>query len=78
MSTEIGQQGIRFLFCNNLLYGFDIKRLNIGCIGHTGVGHDGCGVGIDQHDFVTQFSKGLAGLCAGIIKFTGLAYNNRA
>ena len=43
-----------------------------------GIGHDGCRVRINQHNFVSERPQGLAGLGAGVIELTGLTDNNGA
>jgi hypothetical protein len=42
----------------------------------TGVGHDGGRVTVHQHNFISLFLQGFAGLGSGIIKFTSLADDN--
>ena len=39
----------------------------------SGIGHDGGGIGIDQHHPVAFLAQRLAGLGAGIVEFAGLA-----
>ena len=48
-------------------------RLDIGGVGHAGIGHDRGGVGIDQNDPVALLAERLAGLGAGIVEFAGLS-----
>ena len=53
-------------------------RLDVGHISHLRVSHDGGRIRIHQNNFVTFFTQRLAGLCARIVEFTGLADNDRA
>ena len=47
-------------------------------VGDALVGHDGGGVGIDQHGFDAFLAEGFAGLGAGVVKFGGLADDDGA
>ena len=73
-----GQNGIGALFGDNLFHRLPHNRLDIGDIGHIGVGHNRGRIGIDEDDFIALFAQSLTGLRAGIVEFTGLADNNRA
>ena len=42
------------------------------------VGHDGCGVRVNQYNLKTFFLQRTAGLGAGIVKFGSLTDDNRA
>ena len=61
-------------FCNC----FRRDGFNIGCIRHVRIGHDGGRIGIHKNDPVSFLAEGFAGLCTGIIKFTGLPNNDGA
>ena len=43
-----------------------------------GIGHDGCRVGINQHNLVSERPQGLASPSARVIELTGLTDDNRA
>ena len=47
-------------------------------VGDALVGHDGGGVGIDQHGFDAFLAEGFAGLGAGVVKFGGLTDDDGA
>jgi len=49
---------------------------DVGSIRRVGIGHDGGGIGVDEHDLVAPFAKRLTGLSAGIIEFASLANDN--
>ncbi len=77
LSAQVGQERVRALLGNDFGHARQVQRLDVGCIGHAGIGHD-CGrIGIDQHDLEAQFPQGLAGLRAGIIEFAGLPDHDR-
>ncbi len=58
---------------DDLFHDLRRDRFDIGGVRHVGVGHDGGGIGIDQHHPVTFLAQRLAGLGAGIVEFAGLA-----
>ena len=58
------QQRIRPFLLDDLFHRLPVDRLDIGGIGHAGVGHDGGRVGVDQDHPVTLFLQCLAGLGA--------------
>ena len=72
------QYHIRTFFFDDFAYHFPVNRLDVGSISHFRVGHDSRRVRVYQNDAVTLFAQCLTGLCAGIVKFTGLADNDRA
>ena len=49
------------------------ERLNVRAMGHVGIGHDGGGVGVGQHHFVTLGLERLARLRARVVELGGLA-----
>ncbi len=52
---------------------FRRDRLDVGCVRHLRIGHDGGGVRVDQDDPVALFLQRLAGLSAGIVELASLA-----
>ena len=78
LAAQVGQEGIGPFFLDDLVHGLEIQGFDIGHIGHSRIGHDGGRIGVDQDDFITELSQGLAGLGAGIVEFTGLADDDRA
>ena len=77
LSAHGGQYRIGAFFGDNLFNRLPHNRLDIGNICHIGVGHNRGGVGIHQNDFIAFFTQGFTGLCARIVKFTGLSDDNR-
>jgi len=77
LSPQIGQKGIGTLLLDDFGHIIKIKRFYICYVCHLRVCHNRSRVGVDQHDFKTEFSKRFARLRAGIIKFTGLADDDR-
>ena len=53
-------------------------RLDVGGVGETGIGHDGGGIGVHQHDAIALGLQRLARLRAGIVELAGLADDDRA
>ena len=78
LAAQRGQQRVRVLLLNHALDELGSDRLNIGAVGKTRVGHDGCRVGVDQDDLKAILLEHLAGLGAGVVELTGLANNDRA
>jgi len=78
LPAQCRQQGVRALAPDDLVQDLDRERLNVGPVRKLRVGHDGCGVAVDQHHLVSLLAQCFAGLRAGIIKFAGLADDDRA
>ena len=76
LSAQIRQQRIRTLLGNNLLQTLLVQRLDIGHIRRLRICHDGGRIGIHQYDLIAQLLQRLTGLGAGIVKLTGLAYDD--
>ena len=72
------QHRVRTLFLDNFAYHFPVNWLDVGRIRHFRVGHDGGRVRVHQNDAVTLFTQGFTRLRARVVKFTGLADDNRA
>src|SRR6202042_1552967 len=53
--------------------GLGRNRLDVRAVRKFRVGHDGGRIGIDEDNAVALFTKGFAGLRAGVIKFARLA-----
>ena len=77
LSPQVWQQGIRPLLFNYLSHCCEVKRLDIGNIRRSGVGHDSCRIRIHQHYFITQPAEGFTSLSTGVIKLAGLPDNDR-
>ncbi len=77
LPAERGQQRVGPLDFDDLGDDFPGERLDIGAVGHVRIGHDRGRVGIDEHDLVTFFAQGLAGLRARVIELAGLADDDR-
>ena len=63
---------------DDALDGGQVQGLDIDFIRHGLVGHNGGGVGVDQHDLDAILPQGAAGLGAGVVEFRGLADDNGA
>ena len=77
LATECRQNRIRPFNLDDFRHVLPRDRFNVGAIRHLRIGHDRCGVGIDQHHLITLFTQGFAGLSAGIVKLAGLADDDR-
>ena len=78
LAAHVGQQGVGPLLLDDLGHRGDVHGLDIYMVGNILVGHDGCGVGVDQHHLHALFLQGTAGLGAGVVKFSGLADDDGA
>ncbi len=58
--------------------GRGVKGFDVGLVGHDGIGHDGGGVGVHQHDLITQPAQSFAGLRSRVVEFAGLADDDGA
>ena len=76
LTTHGGQQCVRLFLSNNMLNRAPLNRLDISRIGHGGISHDRCRVGVHQDYPETLFAQGFTGLSAGVVKLTGLTNNN--
>ena len=68
-----GQQRLRALLFDNLRERTPVNGLDVGGIGHIGIGHDGGGVRVGEHDPIALLAQRLAGLRPGVIELAGLA-----
>ena len=78
LAAEVGQQGVRALLLDDLLHGFDGHGLDVDLVRHGLVGHDGRGVGVDEHDLQTLLAQRAAGLRARVVELGRLADDDRA
>ena len=54
LPAQVRKQRVRALLGDDLFQGLDVQWLDVGVIGHIGVGHDGGGIGVHQDDLVTK------------------------
>ncbi len=76
LTANSRQERVRFFAFENLLEIFLRERLDVGAVGQFRIGHDGRGIGIDEHDFVPFSAQRFAGLRTGIVEFAGLPDDN--
>ena len=76
LPAQGGQDGVGPLLLDDLFYGGQVQRLDIHMVGNVLVGHDGGGVGVDQHHLHALFLQGAACLGAGVVELSGLANDN--
>ena len=55
LTADAGDDGVRTLIADNLCHIFQGQGLHVDLVGDDGVGHDGSGVGVAQHNLVTFF-----------------------
>ena len=77
LTAQIGQQRVGLLLGHDVRQTVERQRLDVGRVGHAGIGHDRRRVGVHQDDLVSQLAKGLAGLGAGVVKLAGLTDDDR-
>ena len=78
LAAQGGQDGVGPLLGDDLLHAGQVQRLDIHVVGDVLVGHDGGGVGVDQHHLHALLLESAAGLGAGVVKLGGLADDNGA
>ena len=72
LPAQGGQKRIRMLASDDPLDELGGDGLDVGSIGHGGIGHDGRRVGVDQHHAKALVLEHLARLRAGVIEFARL------
>ena len=78
LPTHRRQKGVGPFLGDDLGDDFGRDWLDVGCVGHVRIGHDGRGVRVDQDNAIALGFKSLAGLRSRIIELTGLPDNDRA
>ena len=78
LPADAGHDGVRALVAENFGQILQLQRLHVHLVGNGGVGHDGGGVGVDQHHLVALFLEGEACLRARVVKFRGLTDDDGA
>ena len=78
LAAQIGQQRVRALLLDDLLHGLDGHGLDVDLVRHGLVGHDGRGVGVDEHDLQALLAQRAAGLRARVVELGRLADDDRA
>ena len=78
LAAETGEETVGLLLFNNALDGGQRQRLEINLVREGLVGHDGRGVGVDEHDVHARVVQHAACLRAGIVKLRRLTDHDRA
>ena len=78
LATEGRQHGIGSFFFDDLLEDLQIKRLDIGGVGETRIGHDRRRVRVREDDSIALFLQDSACLGTGVVELTGLTDHDRA
>ena len=76
LAAYAGDDGVRALIADDARDVLGSQRLHVHLVRHAGVGHDGRGVGVGQHDLVALLAQREAGLGAGVVEFGGLTYDD--
>ena len=81
LPAERGKEGIDgrphlFFLGDDFPHRFRGDGLDVRPVGEHRVGHNGGGIGIDEHDPVAFLAESLAGLGAGVVKLTALPDHN--
>ena len=78
LAAEVGQHGVRLFDVQDALHDFQRHGLDVNMVGHVRVGHDGCGVGVEQNGLNALCFQGAAGLGAGVVELRGLTDDDGA
>ena len=73
LTAQVGQDGVGMLDLDHPLHHLGGEGLHIDVVGHVRVGHDGCGVGVEQNGLNALCFQGAAGLGAGVVELGRLA-----
>ena len=76
LSAERGDYGVGTLVAYDARDVFERQRLHVYLVRHHLVSHNGCGVGVGEHDFVPLLLQGYARLCTGVIELRRLSYDD--
>jgi len=78
LTAEVRQHGVRLFDVQNALHDFQRHGLDVNMVGHIRVGHDGCGVGVQQNGLDALCLQGAAGLRAGVVELRSLTNDDGA
>ena len=78
LAAQSGQDGVGPLHLDDLGDRVDVQRLDVDVVGNVLIGHDGGGVGVDQHHLQALLLQSPAGLGAGVVELGGLADDDGA
>ena len=78
LAAQGGKNAVGLFFDDDPLDDIQGQRFDVDFVGHGLVGHDGGGIGIDEHHIEPRRAQGLAGLGAGVIKFRRLSDDDGA
>ena len=78
LAAEVRQHRVRLFDVQNALHDFQRHGLDVNMVGHIRVGHDGCGVGVQQNGLDALCLQGAAGLRAGVVELRSLTNDDGA
>ncbi len=77
LAAQRRQEAVRAFAGDDALDDGDGEGLDVDNVGDALVGHDGGGVGVDEHRLHSLFPQRTAGLGSGVVEFGGLADDDR-
>ena len=78
LPADAGHDCVRAFVADDARHVFGRERLHVHLVGNGGVGHDGRGVGVCQHDLIALLAQGKARLRARVVELGGLPDDDRA
>ena len=75
LPADTGYNGVGSLVADNLCKIFKSQRLHIDLVCNGSVCHNGCGIGVAEHDLIPLLFQGKARLRAGVVKLCRLPDN---
>ncbi|MGH8100661.1 MAG: hypothetical protein ACREIW_05145 [Chthoniobacterales bacterium] len=78
MAAYRGQKRVGLFTREDFIEIFLGQRLDVRAVSQLRIGHDRCGIGVDEDDFVAFRTQSFAGLCARIVEFARLPYDDGA
>ena len=78
LAADARNNGVGTLIADDLGDILQGQGLHIDLVGDDGVGHNGGGVGVAQHNLIALFFQCQTGLGAGVVKFRSLADDDGA
>ena len=78
LAAQVGQHRVGLFDVQDALHHLQGHGLDVDVVGHVGVGHNGGGVGVEQHRLDPLRLEGPAGLGARIVELSRLADDDRA
>ena len=78
LAAQVGQHGVRLFDVQDALHDFQRHGLDVNMVGHVRIGHDGCGVGVEQNGLNALCLQCTARLRTGVVELGGLTDDDGA